>query len=70
MFVLRESRNFYYPQMHIVAPLDKKVENLKIFILVFYNFPSSYFGKKYIVMFHSLGAFQVLVKFLKGYKGW
>ena len=36
----------------------KKRWNLKIFILVFYDFTSSFFEKKYIVMFHSLGAFQ------------
>ena len=43
---------------YVVAPLDKEVENLKIFILVFYSFTSSFFDKKYIVTFHSLGAFQ------------
>ena len=43
---------------YVVAPVDKKAENLKIFILVFYKFTSTFFDKKYTLMFHSLGAFQ------------
>ena len=30
----------------VIAPSEKKIENLKMFILVFYNFTSSFFDKK------------------------
>ena len=30
----------------VIATLDKKIENLKMSILVFYNFTSSFFDKK------------------------
>ena len=47
IFVLIKSWNFAWPQMDIViATLDKKIENLKMSILVFYNFTSSFFDKK------------------------
>ena len=60
----------------VVAPLDKEVENLKIFILVFYNFTSPFFDKKIYSDvsltrgFPTIPTLSSLVKFLKGYKGW
>ena len=62
--------------MHIVvAPLDKKVENLKIFILVFCIFTFFFFDKnKYSDIpltrcFPTISTFLSLVKILKGSKG-